>query len=238
MAMRRAILTATNLLGALAVAGLSIAGTAVAADASALSTTTVSINSGNVPTTAAATAHECSTDQGGGPFAGVDTWVFVLPGSHASSGDFVSLTAQFDTDGNGVADTTRGIPSTGGFLNGGPATSKAFLPTPSGWTLISATAVITGTADFFTLSHTCPAGGTTSSPPSTPTPSGTPSPSGSSPAGTPSTSGGGTQPGTPGGSLPQTGTAIGGVVVGGAALVVVGVGLLLLRRRADRSTTL
>jgi hypothetical protein len=134
--------------------------------------TLVDINSGNVPTTAAKVAtHTCSASQGGGPYASQDVWVFVLPGNHASSGDFVSFTATFDTDGNGSGDTTRTLPSAAGaFVNGGPDTSKAYLLTPAGWTLTTATATITGSANFFTLSHTCPASSnTTPSPTSSPT---------------------------------------------------------------------
>jgi hypothetical protein len=205
----------------------------------------VSINSGNVPTTAAAVAtHQCSADQGGGPYANLDVWVFVLPGSHATSGDFVSLTANFDTDGNGTADTAKQLPADGTFLNGGPATSKAVLTTPAGWTLVSADATISGSAQFFTLSHTCPAGTVGTPPPSgTPTPSTSPSTSPSS-SGSPSGSGPGTptspatSTGTAGGGLPVTGVALTGVIVAALAFIAAGIGLVLARRRGDRSQSL
>jgi LPXTG-motif cell wall-anchored protein len=147
-------------------------------------TTTIPINSGNVPIYAADVPTQiCSANQGGGPYADKDVWVFVLPGNHSTSGDFVSVTLQFDTNGDNVADLTLSITADGGgFLNGGPQVSKAWIATPAGYQLIDGSAVITGTADSFNLSHTCPASG--------PTPS--PSPSGSTPTTEPPT----TQPPT------------------------------------------
>jgi LPXTG-motif cell wall-anchored protein len=237
-----------------------VAGWTLFSAAPAVADTTVNINPGNVPTSAAKVAnHQCSSDQGGGPFAGLDVWVFILPGNHASSGDFVTLTATFDTDGNGIGDTTLTLPSAnGGFLNGGPATSKAFLRTTAGWTLTAASATVTGSADFFTLSHTCPASSgptPTPSPSGTPTsPGGTPTPTGSSSSGggTPSSSGpgggtsssGGSGGGTSsssgggGGSLPITGAALALPIAFGVALIVGGTLLVLARRRSDRSTQL
>src|SRR4051812_39315285 len=56
----------------------------------------ISINPGNVPTTADGFAtHTCDLNQGGGPSAGLDVWAFVLPGNHATSGDFVAVTAHY-----------------------------------------------------------------------------------------------------------------------------------------------
>jgi len=197
--------------------------TLLAGPSLAQANTTISINGGNVPTTASDYTHECSANQGGGPYADKDVWVFVLPGNHASSGDFVSVTASFDTGGDGVADTVLHIDADGGgFLNGGPATSKAYIATTAGWTLITASAVITGEADFFNLTHTCPAGPSTS-----PSPSPSPSPSIS---GTPATTSGSS---TPDPGLPVTGTAVGGIVLAGAALIVGGFALILVRRRRD-----
>src|SRR5262249_8650747 len=63
----------------------------------------------------------------------------------------------------------------GNFQNGGPQTSKAFILAPAGATLIDASAVITGTADFFNVTHTCPA--TSPSPSPSPSKSKSPSPS-------------------------------------------------------------
>src|SRR5688572_18409272 len=114
--------------------------TAVAATVTAFmsaagwSNTAISINSGNVPTTAAEFENQlCDPNQGGGPYAGQDVWVFVLPGNHATTGDFVSLELYFDTNGDGTADTTKLIPGDGGtILGGGPSTSKAYIALPAG----------------------------------------------------------------------------------------------------------
>ena len=113
---------------------------------------TVDINSGNVPTTASGHAdHECNL--GGGPFTDRDVWVFILPGNHDEVGNFVSVTAQFD------ANETLNIPADGGAIITDKGTSKAWIAAPAGWRLTDASAVITGTADKFNLTHTCPAGG-------------------------------------------------------------------------------
>jgi LPXTG-motif cell wall-anchored protein len=200
-----------------------------------LADSTVAVNPGNVPTTASAYGtHDCDENFGGGPLQGSDVWVFVLPGNHNKVGDFVSVTATFGANG------TRTIPTDGGAIVTDKGASKAWITTPAGWTLTGATAVITGTADKFNLTHTCPAGGggQTSSP--SPTPS--VSKSSASPGPTGGTSGGesGGATGNGGGagddstgSLPVTGAAVTGVVVTGAALVVGGILLLAARRRRD-----
>jgi len=85
----------------------------------------ISINPGNVPTTAEGFGtHVCDPNQGGGPFPGEDVWVFVLPGMHDSSGDFVSVTAMFAGHPDQTI-TTATDPNN--FSNGGPATSKAWI---------------------------------------------------------------------------------------------------------------
>jgi hypothetical protein len=169
---------------------LVIVALALGVGAPAWANTTISINPGNVPTTAAAFAHECNPSQGGGPFPGQDVWVFVLPGTHETSGDFASVTANFGAGGT-VTITVGGNP--GNFSNGGPATSKAWVIAPAGFTLVGATAEITGTAASFNLTHTCPASGSpcpsasgtetpSPSPSATESPSPAPSPSPSPPA--------------------------------------------------------
>src|SRR5262249_33932594 len=148
--------------------------------------------------------------------------------NHDTSGDFVSLTANFGANGS-VTITAAGNP--GNFSNGGPATSKAFITTPAGFTLTGATAVITGTADFFNLTHTCPASGTpspTASPTVSPTatPTVTPTPTRTVtqvPTGAVKAGGGGSQ-------------SSGGLAWGLSALTVAAGGastLILVRRRRD-----
>ena len=118
------------------------------------------MNSGNVPTTASAYGtHDCDENFGGGPYPGSDIWVFVLPGNQGKVGDFVSVTAVFGANG------TRTIPADGGAVVTGKGASKAWITTPAGVDAHGASAVITGTADKFNLTHTCPAaGGRTTSP--------------------------------------------------------------------------
>jgi hypothetical protein len=209
----------------------------------ALANTTININPGNVPTTAQGfDSHECDKKFGGGPFPGQDVWVFVLPGNHDTSGDFVSLTANFS---GGVTVTITAAANPGNFSNGGPQTSKAFIITTAGLTLESASAVITGTAEFFNLTHTCPASGSPSpSPSASKSPSPSPSVSASvspsvsvSPSTAPPSKSPTTAPPVPSGAAPTGGggsftlTGMGMSAIGlasGAALL-----LVLLRRRRD-----
>ena len=208
--------------GAIAAAALGISGPAWAVS-------TININPGNVPTTAAGfPTHECDANFGGGPFPGQDVWVFVLPGNHDTSGDFVSLTANFN--GNGSITITAAA-NPGNFSNGGPATSKAFIIAPAGFTLTGASAVITGTADFFNLTHTCPASGTP-----TPTPTMTPT---ASPTVTPTATPTRTAATVPTGAVKAGGggsQSSGSLVWGLGALTVAAGGastLMLFRRRRD-----
>lgn len=208
-----------------------VAGTAavvgLAAASPAWADTTIDINPGNVPTTAEGHSdHECNF--GGGPFADKDVWVFVLPGND-KAGEFVSVTATFGANG------TLTIPTNGGAIVNDKGTSKAWITTPAGWTLTAATAVVTGTADKFNLTHTCPAGGGNGGETPTPTPSESESPSTTTPA-TP----GGSVSGAPGGgngggSLPVTGAATLTTAVLGAALVAGGAALLAVRRRKEEA---
>jgi hypothetical protein len=210
---------------------------AVAFGSPAWANSTININPGNVPTTAAgAPTHVCSANQGGGPFPTQDVWVFVLP--DVSSGDFVSVTATFGANGT-ITITTALNP--GNFDNDSGA-AKAWIITPAGWTLTAASAEITGTAAFFTLSHTCPASGTpTTGPPTTGPP--TTGPPTTGPPTTPPGDGGTTPPGdggTPSGGVSSGGggsQSNGGLIWGLTALVVAaaGGGVLFLAWRRRNS---
>ena len=228
----------SNAMGKFAV----VAGAAVliglATASPALADTTVTVNPGNVPTTAAAYGtHDCDENFGGGPHNDSDVWVFVLPGNHDRTGDFVSVTATFGPNG------TLTIPADGGAVVTDKGASKAWITTPAGWTLTGASAVITGTATKFNLTHTCPGGGGnhTSSPSPKPSDSQSPSPAptgGGNGAGNGASTGGATgaaggSSGGGSGSLPVTGTAVTGVALTGAALVAGGIALLVARRRRE-----
>jgi LPXTG-motif cell wall-anchored protein len=150
----------------------------------------IAINPGNVPATAADYEHECGDRLGGGPYPGKDVWVFNLPGNADRTGVFTSITAAFDTDGDGTGDETVVIEA--GSADGDDIVtvghSKAYAITTAGWTLIGATATITGRADKFVLTHTCAAAGAPSASPSGPA-GGTPPPSAPvTPVASPSTS--------------------------------------------------
>jgi hypothetical protein len=154
------IATFSRLVSALLLATVATVGLASTTPAWAVST--IPINPGNVPTTAAAfSSKECDPNLGGGPFPGQDVWLFVLPEPNVQ-GNFVSLHLNFIMPG-GVP-TTRDIPldPNSGIVNN-MGTSKAFIRTPAGWTLTDAatTAVITGTPGnnaHFNLTSTCPTG--------------------------------------------------------------------------------
>ncbi len=198
---------------------------------SALANTTITINPGNIPTTATGFGtHMCDPSMGGGPFPTQDVWVFVLPDRNVN-GDFVSLDATFST-GTVHIDTTS---NPGNFIIGGPQTSKAWVLAPAGATLTAATAVITGNVEpttHFELTHTCPASGTPSPSPSmsksaTPTPSMSMSTMGTTPASTPATTASGAKPSCcaetgGGGSYGVTGLGVGALLLacsGGLALI-------------------
>jgi len=202
-------------LAVLAGAGLLALGPSTAAWAA-----TIDINPAHKNQTAAGfDSHGC--DFGGGPFPDKDVWVFVLPGNQAEAGDFVSVTITFD---NG----TLTIPDDGGAIVTDKGTSKAWITTPAGWTLVDATAEIDGDATFFNLTHTCPA---SSSPSPSPGESESPGPTPSAdmttgpavkPSGAPETGGGG-------GSATTGGMALG---IGALTLAGTGaLGLALARRR-------
>jgi hypothetical protein len=132
--------------------------------------TTIPINPGNLPATAAGyPSQECSQT---GPSSTQDGWVFVLPGN---KGKFTSLTLTFNT---GSGTVVVSIPPSGMISASG---TKAWLQTATGYTLVAASATISGSSNgFFVLTHTCPTTGTPSPSPSSSSPSDTPSPSDSS----------------------------------------------------------
>jgi hypothetical protein len=206
--------------------------------APALAQETISINPGNVPTTAAAVTQECDPNLGGGPFPNEDVWVFNLPGNPQTTGVFLSVSATFST-ANGPVTVT--IPTDGGAIVNDMGTSKAWIRRPAGETLTGATAVISGTAEFFVLTHTCAASGTptptptvtpTQTPTQTPTPTATPTaPPTTTPTPRP------TKPKPTKSELPVTGSNDGATLVPmvavGSGAVAIGVALLVLRRRRD-----
>jgi LPXTG-motif cell wall-anchored protein len=232
-------------LSRLALISAAVGVAALATAAPAWADITININPGNVPTTAAGFGdnNNCDPDLGGGPFPDKDVWVFNLP---VQTRDFVSVTAEFSTDGdNTTVEQALTIPTDGGAIVR-KGTSKAWIATPAGWTLVGATAVVTGDAPsgdtkvFFVLTHTCAATSTPSgSPTPSESPSGTPSetPSESGSASLPPPSGTSSAPGGGGGGLPVTGTALGGLVVLGVGLVAAGVALLSVRRRREIDLT-
>ncbi|WP_155374883.1 hypothetical protein [Catellatospora vulcania] len=119
-------------------------------------------------TAAAFENHVCDPAFGGGPLSGQDVWIFKLPGDHAKTGDFVSVTATFTTPEG--TEATAVVPAEGGGVVLRANTSKAWVALPEGWTLTGAKAEITGTAPLFVLARTCPAEGTVL-PPVVPEPS-------------------------------------------------------------------
>ncbi|WP_285792198.1 hypothetical protein [Micromonospora sp. NBRC 101691] len=221
-----------TMLSRLLASGAITAGLLLATGAPAAAQTTIDINPGNVPTTAAEVTQVCDPNLGGGPYVGQDVWVFNLPGDQQTAGVFESVTATFDTP-NGPLTVT--IPDDGGAIVNTMGTSKAWIRLPAGYTLLDATAVISGSADFFVLTHTCAALQPTPTP--TPTPTGQPTPT---PTATP------TQPPTPTSTpsgqptptrthLPVTGESSISTLVPlltlGMASIVTGAALLCLRRR-------
>ncbi|NUT37619.1 MAG: hypothetical protein HOV79_31630 [Hamadaea sp.] len=189
-------------------------------------------------------------DYGGGPLAGQDVWVFVLPNQDR---DFVSLTLNFtDTNNQPQVVNIPGDPDTG--IDNGPGTSKAWAVLPAGWTLVGGTAVVTGdqAANIqFNVTHTCPAQGTPSPSPSaseseSPSPSPSVSPSESeSPSESPSApvpSESTTPPSTTSAPKPSGGPETGGggsvtpmssYFLGGGALLaaIAGIGFLVMARQ-------
>lgn len=158
------------------------AGFVIALPAAAWADTNATITSGDVPATAEEATRMCAPSLGGGPFPGQDVWVFALP---QIARDFVSITASFSTDADLAIDATRSAPADGGIADES-GTSRGWILAPAGWTLITATAVVTsvghdsGGGVSFNLIHACPAAGQTSGP--SPSRTAGPSPSASATA--------------------------------------------------------
>jgi LPXTG-motif cell wall-anchored protein len=163
-----------------------------------------------------------------------DVWVFVWPGNQVTA--LISLTLNFDTDGDGIADTTLDETDAMETLDSG--TFKAWVVTDAGWTLVDGTSTVEDTDGMlpgdgdFQLTHTC-AGKPGEEPSPSPSPS-EPAPSETPPGETPP---GETPPGEddddekPG--LPVTGLQTGGLVALGVALLAGGAAMLVVRRRRD-----
>jgi LPXTG-motif cell wall-anchored protein len=216
-----------NRLGRVAVAAGAavVAGLAISSPASA--DTKIPINPGNVPTTASAYGtHDCDKNFGGGPYPDKDVWVFVLPANGGNAGDFVSVTATFGTNG------TLTIPADGGAIVTGKGTSKAWITTPAGWTLTAASATITGDADKFNLTHTCPAGGNGAGGGGGKSKQHKESSESNESHSKTSESASGQVSST--GGLAVTGTATTNIALVGGALVAAGIVLLALRRRREK----
>ncbi len=179
-------------------------------------TSTIDILDGSLNKTAAKFTRVCDPNQGGGPYVGKDVWVFNLPKEGNDAGVFVSVTATWSVPGGGSQ--TRTIPTDGGGISAADnnGTSKAWIAVPEGWTLTAATAVITGTAKKFVVTHTCT---NTTTPEEPEVPSGTPTPSASS--STPSS----------GEKLPLTGTTTIALIGLGGVAIAAGAALRFLYRR-------
>src|SRR3954454_486704 len=112
---------------------------------------TVSINQGNVPTTAADfKGHSC--DEFGSKAATDDGWLFV-----ASPDNFTSFEAVFDQGKVFYNDPGSRTSTAGTSVSFPQPHDHLAVTTPSRWTLQTASAILNGDAKFFTLSHTCAA---------------------------------------------------------------------------------
>lgn len=117
---------------------------------------TISINPGNVPTTAKGfDTLSCDNIPPDEISKTEDGWVFVLPASAGAEGNFISVTAFFE-DENGDPQVLN-TDDDGGIVSGS-GDNKAYIISPPGWTLIDAEAEVEDPDDdaFFNLTHTCP----------------------------------------------------------------------------------
>src|SRR5438270_4969922 len=159
-------------LGAAVAVGATLVGTSAAGMLAATAAVTtkpdtgyaVSINQGNVPTTAPGfSSHGCSADEFGNKAATDDGWLFV-----ASPSNFTSFEAVYDHGTVFYNDPSHRTSTTGTTVSFPKPNQHLAVTTPGGWTLINAYANLTsakkGSKAFFTLSHTCAA---TQQPPAT-----------------------------------------------------------------------
>jgi hypothetical protein len=160
------------------------------------------------------------TDWATGPNADQDLWRFRL-----ATGRFVSIVLGFlDRDGVRIARTVEGI-------DGG----AAWIATPAGWSLASGSAVVSGGAGGFELARACPAAGTKDPGSREPaTGAREPGVGGLAPV-VGGRTGTGAGPATVQGATttPRSlaaGTDVGATVTVGAALVLAGMLLLIVRR--------
>lgn len=156
-----------------------------------------------------------------------DIWVFVWPGNQVE--ELVSLTLNFDSDGDDTADTTLTEADANETLDQG--TLKVWVATPAGWTLIDGTSEVVGSVprDKFNLTHSCAGeeGGNGKTPPPTTPPPG----NGGTPPPGEGENGEGGEDGEDEDELPVTGLQVGGLAVIGAGLLAAGVALMAIRRR-------
>ncbi|WP_089254251.1 hypothetical protein [Asanoa hainanensis] len=125
--------------------------------------TTVHLDPADTGKTAAAfPVNRCDPNLGGGPFAGEDVWVFAAP---RGAGEFRSVTIEFATEGGPQTETITTAPAGDRAIVG----DRAWIRTSAGlnasgelvnpFSIITATAVVTGTDGTFDLAQTCPATG-------------------------------------------------------------------------------
>jgi LPXTG-motif cell wall-anchored protein len=217
-----------GLFGLSATAGL--VGSLALASAAQAAVVTISINPGNVPTTAADFEDTDNCENLPDDIAAdVDGWVFVLPDAAGVEDNFISVTATFeDGDGGEQILSTDGD----GAIVDGSGNNKAYILAPAGWTLVDAEAEVEDPAEGaqFNLTHTCPGspGEEETTPGEEPTSPGeeptSPGEEGSSTPGEESTS-------PAGSTLPTTGTPLTIALVSAAALAAGGAALFLYMRR-------
>lgn len=141
------------------VAAVILAGAAFSPPSAAWADTIAILDPADSLKTAGNAKHLCDEDFGGRAVIGVDTWVFVLPGTTRR---FTSLTVAL-TSGTHTAAASGGIADVRGV-------SKAWVRAPAGGALINANAHVTGAEPDglirFGLAYVCSGGSKASDPPS------------------------------------------------------------------------